>query len=71
VICHCDGENSGLLDLIKDSGMHVAEAVTPYPMTKVKIGEYYQRWGDKLTIWGHIPGVLLTAETATDQDLEA
>jgi len=71
VICHCDGENSGLLDLIKDSGMHVAEAVTPYPMTKVKIGEYYQRWGDKLTIWGHIPGVLPTAETATDQDLEA
>lgn len=71
VICHCDGENSGLMDLIKDSGMHVAEAVTPYPMTKVKIGEYYQKWSDKVTIWGGIPEVLLLKETTTDEDFEA
>ena len=71
VICHCDGENLGLMDLIRDSGMHVAEAVTPYPMTKVKIEEHYQRWSDKLTIWGGIPEILLMAETATDEDLEA
>ncbi len=70
-ICHCDGENLGLLDLIKDSGMHVAEAVTPYPMTKVGIEEYYRRWNDRVTIWGGIPEVLLMAETATDQDLDA
>jgi corrinoid protein of di/trimethylamine methyltransferase len=69
-ICHCDGENLGLMDLIRDSGMHVAEAVTPYPMTKVKIDEYYQRWSDKLTIWGGIPEILLMEETATDEDLE-
>ena len=70
VICHCDGENLGLMDLIRDSGMDVAEAVTPYPMTKVKIEEYYQRWSDKLTIWGGIPEVLLMEKTATDEDLE-
>ena len=40
VLCHCDGENLGLMDLIRDSGMHVAEAVCPYPMTKVRIEEY-------------------------------
>ena len=71
VICHCDGENLGLMDLIRDSGMHVAEAVTPYPMTKVKIEEYYQRWSDNLTIWGGIPEILLMEETATDEDLES
>ena len=71
VICHCDGENLGLMDLIRDSGMHVAEAVTPYPMTKVKVEEYYQRWSDKLTIWGGIPEILLMEETATDEDLES
>jgi len=71
VICHCDGENFGLMDLIRDSGTHVAEAVTPYPMTKVTIEEYYQRWSDKLTIWGGIPEILLMAETATDEDLES
>jgi corrinoid protein of di/trimethylamine methyltransferase len=70
VINHCDGENLGLMDLIRDSGTHVAEAITPYPMTKVKIEEYYQRWSDKLTIWGGIPEILLMAETATDEDLE-
>jgi len=50
--------------------MHVAEAVTPSHMTKVKIEEYYRRWSDRLTIWGGIPEVLLMAETATDEDLE-
>jgi len=71
VLCHCDGENLGLMDMIRDSGMHVAEAVTPYPMTKVKIEEYYQRWSERLTIWGGVPEILLMAETATDEDLES
>jgi len=71
VSCHCDGENRGLLDLIRDSGMHVAEAVTPAPMTKVPIDEYYRRWSDKLTIIGGIPSVLLLQESATEGEFEA
>lgn len=70
-ICHCDGENYGLMDLIRDSGMHVAEAICPYPMTKVRIEEYYARWSDKLTIWGGIPSNMLLAESATDEEFEA
>jgi len=70
VLCHCDGENQGLLDLIKDSGIHVAEAVCPYPMTKVRIEEYYQRWGDRLTIFGGIPSNMLLLESATDGEFE-
>ncbi|MCP4625278.1 MAG: TRAP transporter small permease subunit, partial [bacterium] len=27
MICHTDGENRGLMDLIRDSGLHIAEAV--------------------------------------------
>ena len=71
VICHCDGENLGLMDLIRDSGMDVAEAICPYPMTKVKIGEYYERWADRLTIFGGIPSNLLLAETTSDDEFEA
>ena len=71
LICDCDGENSGLMDLLRDSGMHVAEAVTPYPMTKVPIEEYYRRWGDKLTIFGGIPEHLLLDESTTGEDFEA
>ena len=68
--CHCDGENSGLMDLLRDSGMHVAEAVSPYPMTKVKIEEYYKRWSEKVTIFGGIPEHLLLEESTTDEDFE-
>jgi hypothetical protein len=71
LICHCDGENLGLMDLLRDSGMHVAEAVSPFPMTKVKIEEYYRRWSDKLTIFGGIPESLLLEDTTTDEDFEA
>ena len=70
VSCHCDGENEGLMDLIRDSGMHVAEAVCPAPMTKVTIGEYYRRWSEKLTIFGGIPSTLLLRESTTDAEFE-
>jgi len=46
--------------------------VTPYPMTKVKIEEYYDRWcrTDKLTIHGGIPEMFLLKESTTREDLE-
>jgi corrinoid protein of di/trimethylamine methyltransferase len=67
VSCHCDGENKGLMDLIYHSGMHVAESVCPYPMTKVTIDEYYARWCDKITIFGGIPSSLLLAESTSEE----
>jgi corrinoid protein of di/trimethylamine methyltransferase len=70
-VCHCDGENQGLMDLIRDSGMHVAEAVCPAPMTKVPIEEYYRRWSDKLTIFGGIPSILLLQESTPEEEFEA
>ncbi len=70
VFCHCDGENEGLLDLIRDSGMHVAESVCPHPMTKVKIEEYYRRWSDRLTICGGVPSNILLPSSATDEEFQ-
>jgi 5-methyltetrahydrofolate--homocysteine methyltransferase len=51
--------------------MHVAEAVTPAPMTKVPLEEYYRRWSDKLTLFGGIPSILLLQESTTDEEFEA
>jgi len=31
LLCHCDGENKGLLDLIPESGIDIAEAICPQP----------------------------------------
>lgn len=71
VMCHCDGENLGLMDMIRNSGIHVAESVCPYPMTKVKIEEYYQRWSDQLAIFGGVPSDVLLEELTTDEEFEA
>jgi len=58
------------MDLIRDSGMHVAEAVCTAPMTKVTIEEYYNRWAEKPTIFGGIPSTLLLGESTTDEEFE-
>ena len=71
MISHTDGENRGLMDLIHDSGIHIAEAVCPYPMMRVKIEDYYRQWSDKITIFGGIPQSLLTEETASEDDFHS
>jgi corrinoid protein of di/trimethylamine methyltransferase len=71
VATHTDGENEKLMDLIRDCGAHVAESVTPWPMTKVRIEEYYRRWRDKLTIMGGIPESILLPDTASEEEFEA
>lgn len=73
VICHCDGENQGLIDIIADSGMHVAEAVCCAPMTKLPIETYYERWckSGKLTLMGGLIQSLLSPATASLGDLNA
>jgi len=70
VATHADGENQGLMDLIHDSGVEVAESITPFPMTKVRIEEYYARWKDKITLMGCIPECLLLKETASSEELD-
>ena len=70
ILCHTDGENQGLMDLIRDSGTDVAEAVCPAPMTKVTIQEYYRRWGDRITIYGGVPSNLLLPQLTPDDQFE-
>lgn len=70
LLSHCDGENEGLMDLIRDSGMHIAESICPAPMTKVGLAEFYRRWSPKLTLWGGIPSTIVLPETS-DADFEA
>ena len=69
VLCHTDGENLGLMDLLHESGMDVAEAVCPAPMTKVSIQEYYRRWSDRITIFGGVPSNLLLPQLTPDEQI--
>jgi methylmalonyl-CoA mutase cobalamin-binding domain/chain len=70
VMCHTDGENEGLMDLIRDSGMHIAESICPTPMTKISLAEYYRRWSGHLTLCGGIPSTVLLPGTS-EADFEA
>lgn len=70
VLCHTDGENRGLMDLIRDSGMHIAESFCPAPMTKVTLAEYYRHWSPKLTLFGGIPSTVVLPGTS-EADFEA
>jgi hypothetical protein len=70
LLCHCDGENKGLLDLIVESGMDIAEAICPYPMTKMTIGEIKKSLRGKVTIFGGIPSVALLEGSMSDREFE-
>jgi len=70
VLCHTDGENRGLMDLIRDSGMHIAESFCPAPMTKVTLAEYYRHWSPKLALFGGIPSTVVLPGTS-EADFEA
>jgi methylmalonyl-CoA mutase cobalamin-binding domain/chain len=64
MLCHTDGENEGLMDLIRDSGMHIAESICPAPMTRVPLADYYRRWSPHLALWGGIPSIIALPETS-------
>jgi hypothetical protein len=68
---HCDGENKGLLDLLAESGMDVAEAICPQPMTKVTVTDVKKAFKGKVTIFGGIPSVILLEESMPDDVFEA
>ncbi|MBM4332293.1 MAG: hypothetical protein FJ117_13935 [Deltaproteobacteria bacterium] len=70
LLCHCDGENKGLLDLIAESAMDIAEAICPQPMTKVSIREVKKAFQGKVTIFGGVPSVALLEESMSDEGFE-
>lgn len=71
LLCHCDGENQGLLHLLAESGIDIAEAICPQPMTKCTISEIKKAFRDKVTIFGGVPSVVLEEESMTDEEFEA
>ena len=58
VLIHADGENQGLFDLYRQSGIDILEAVATAPMTKSDIHEVLQKT-DGMTVFGGIPSVIL------------
>ncbi len=66
LVCHTDGENNGLMELIPETGMHVAESICPYPMTKVPLEEYSRRWSGRLTLFVGRPSTIVIADSTPE-----
>ena len=63
LLSHCDGENKSLLDLIVESGLDIAEAICPHPMTKVTISEVKRAFKGTVVVLGGIP-ILSSSKSA-------
>ena len=57
-MAHIDGEMRRLNPMFRETGIDVAEAVTPAPQTLVPMKEFREQLGDDVTIWGGIPSIL-------------
>jgi hypothetical protein len=68
---HCDGENETLLDLLAASGMDVAESVCAPPMVQCTLTAMRQAFGDRITIFGGVPSVVLLEDSMTEEEFEA
>ncbi len=66
-VVHADGEMRRLIPMFLETGIDVAEAWTPAPMTLVTTAELRKAWGDKVTIWGGVPAVLFEPQYSDEE----
>jgi len=66
---HIDGEMKRLIPMFLETGIDVAEAWSPAPMTSVTTAELRKAWGDKVTIWGGVPSMLFEPQYS-DQEFD-
>lgn len=67
LICHTDGENTGLLDSLVECHMDVADSICPAPMGKIDLSDYLHAFRDNTTIWGGIPSVSVLEDIMDDK----
>jgi len=67
---HIDGEMKRLIHMFLETGIDVAEAWSPAPMTSVTTAELRKAWGDKVTIWGGVPAILFEPQYS-DEEFDA
>ncbi len=58
VMAHTDGEMRRLNPMFCETGIDIAEAITPAPQTLVSMKEFRETLGDEVTLWGGIPSIL-------------
>ncbi len=70
VMAHTDGEMRRLNPMFRETGIDIAEAITPAPQTLVSMKEFREQLGDEAIIWGGIPSILFEP-MYSDDDFDA
>jgi len=68
IITHTDGENDGLMDLIRQTKVDGCESLCPYPMTRIKLHEYRKKW-QNMAIIGGIPADYLIPGKTSEKEM--
>jgi hypothetical protein len=66
VVCHTDGDMTGLLDLFVEAGFDGTNSFASAPLVKCTLQEAAQAWRGTVAIWGGVPSILLEP-TANDE----
>ena len=70
IITHTDGENDGLMDLILKTKVDGCESLCPYPMTRLKLHEYREKWKDVVIIGGIPADYLIPGKTSEKEMID-
>lgn len=68
--CHVDGDMKRLLKMFAETGVDIAEALSPQPLCNYTLAEAREVFGSRMTIWGGIPTPLFT-DAYSDEDFDA
>ncbi len=66
-VFHADADLTGLLDLVMETGMDVADCFACAPLVQQTLEQVRIAWGDKLIIWGGIPSTILLPSCPEEQ----
>lgn len=59
VVFHADGDMSGLLELMLEADLDVADCFACHPLVPCTVAQAREVWKDRITIWGGLPSTLL------------
>lgn len=66
VASHTDGDMTNLLHAFPQSGVDVAEAFAPAPLTTLPLKQAVEAWRGRVKIWGGIPSVIFNEDVPED-----
>lgn len=59
VAFHADADLTGLLDLVLECGLDVADTLATAPLVSLTFDDARRAWGHRIVIWGGVPSTIL------------